>query len=430
MITWGTNKIAVKYLTYPVSLYTIDFFVFVFIFHTIFSLTLGAKWFPPTDEDTFLNIYDILKQGPAMAWYKLGGPFVAGATTMGFTLIMFVLVDGYGLTSAIPLLFGSSMLLGVIITYFMQKKGNVYLIFSGVAVLFIAVVLNTLSSNMNQKCQRKKQEKDALLANAVDNEPASTEVAPKVPTESSAAPTAPLLEPAAPAVESSTAPAEPAAPAVESSTAPTEPAVESSTAPAEPATVSVESAPAVESSTAPADSTSVTIPAPEEPKKLLSMRSFIILGISAAVCDVFYAPCTAMGAKDPIPLSPYGIFQVVSLASVVTVFPFAYIVMRHPLQGKKCTFSDWIHATWAQRWPAIWSGFLLALGNFGYASAGSELGFAVGYALSRGTLLVSALLGVCVYKEYNGADCKTWTVQIIALLLFLTSIIMEAMASD
>ena len=65
---------------------------------------------------------------------------------MGFTLIMFVLVDGYGLTSAIPLLFGSSMLLGVIITYFMQKKGNVYLIFSGVAVLFIAVVLNTLSS--------------------------------------------------------------------------------------------------------------------------------------------------------------------------------------------------------------------------------------------------------------------------------------------
>lgn len=63
MITWGTNKIAVKYLTYPVSLYTIDFFVFVFIFHTIFSLTLGAKWFPPTDEDTFLNIYDILKQG-------------------------------------------------------------------------------------------------------------------------------------------------------------------------------------------------------------------------------------------------------------------------------------------------------------------------------------------------------------------------------
>ena len=28
------------------------------------------------------------------------------------------------------------------------------------------------------------------------------------------------------------------------------------------------------------------------------MKAFITLGISAAVCDVFYAPCTAMG-KDP-----------------------------------------------------------------------------------------------------------------------------------
>ena len=118
---------------------------------------------------------------------------------------------------------------------------------------------------MNQKCQRKKQEKDALLANAVDNEPASTEVAPKVPTESSAAPTAPLLEPA---VESSTAPAEPAEPA----------------ALTEPATVSVESstAPAVESSTAPADSTSVAIPAPEEPKKLVSLRYSLIISCRCA----------------------------------------------------------------------------------------------------------------------------------------------------
>ena len=66
---------------------------------------------------------------------------------MGFTLIMFVLVDGYGLTSAIPLLFGSSMLIGVIITYLMEPKGNPWLIFIGVGVLFFAVVLNTISKS-------------------------------------------------------------------------------------------------------------------------------------------------------------------------------------------------------------------------------------------------------------------------------------------
>ena len=76
---------------------------------------------------------------------------------MGFTLIMFVLTDGYGLTSAIPLLFGSSMLLGVIIVYFMETddRGNPLYIFSGVAVLFIAVIFNTVASSLNQKCQEK-----------------------------------------------------------------------------------------------------------------------------------------------------------------------------------------------------------------------------------------------------------------------------------
>lgn len=70
MITWGTNKIAVKYLTYPVSLYTIDFFTWVFIFHTVFSLTLGAKWFGNLREDTFENIMEIFRQGVMLSdWF-------------------------------------------------------------------------------------------------------------------------------------------------------------------------------------------------------------------------------------------------------------------------------------------------------------------------------------------------------------------------
>ena len=69
MITWGTNKIAVKYLTYPVSLYTIDFFTWVFIFHTIFSFTLGASWFPSDKQDTFKNILDIIHLGVSNSFY-------------------------------------------------------------------------------------------------------------------------------------------------------------------------------------------------------------------------------------------------------------------------------------------------------------------------------------------------------------------------
>lgn len=75
---------------------------------------------------------------------------------------------------------------------------------------------------------------------------------------------------------------------------------------------------------------------------------------------------------------------------------------------------------------AIWSAGLLAIGNFCYATAGSALTYAISYALSRGTLLVSALLGICFYHEFNKADCKTWTVQIFALLCFTAAIIVVA----
>lgn len=50
----------------------------------------------------------------------IGGPILGGVTTMAFTIIMFVLVDGYGLTSSIPLLFGSAMLFGVVATCVMS----------------------------------------------------------------------------------------------------------------------------------------------------------------------------------------------------------------------------------------------------------------------------------------------------------------------
>ena len=103
--------------------------------------------------------------------------------------------------------------------------------------------------------------------------------------------------------------------------------------------------------------------------------------------------------------------------------------MRHPIKGPKCTFKDYFSATWKQRWPAIWSAGLLALGNFGYATAGSALTYAISYALSRGTLLVSALLGIIFYREFRYASRRTWTVQILALILFTAAIVCVASAA-
>ena len=96
---------------------------------------------------------------------------------------------------------------------------------------------------MNQKCQRKREEEASLLANAVDNQPMSSQTISKAPATTEAAPAeaAPATTEAAPATTE-------AAPA---------------TTEAAPATT--EAAPAT---------TDVSVPVPEQPKKLVGRLVF------------------------------------------------------------------------------------------------------------------------------------------------------------
>lgn len=86
---------------------------------------------------------------------------------------------------------------------------------------------------MNQKCQRKREEEASLLANAVDNQPMSTQTISQ-------------------ATEAAPAPAPEAAP---------------STTEAAPATTEAAPAPA-------ATTTDVSVPVPEQPKKLVGCFAF------------------------------------------------------------------------------------------------------------------------------------------------------------
>ena len=154
---------------------------------------------------------------------SLGGPIVAGASTMAFSMIMFVLTDGWGLTSAIPLLFGGAMLFGVVAAYFIDdpsKRGDPVRIFTGVGILFVAVLLNTFATrcvlfvavtvSMNNKDKQKEETKSLLeedhSADAMSSAPLQSSSVPEVVAS---APEAPAVVPEVPAEK----PVETAAPA-------------------------------------------------------------------------------------------------------------------------------------------------------------------------------------------------------------------------
>ena len=142
---------------------------------------------------------------------------------MAFSMIMFVLTDGWGLTSAIPLLFGGAMLFGVVAAYFIDdpsKRGDPVRIFTGVGILFVAVLLNTFATrcvlfvavtvSMNNKDKQKEETKSLLeedhSADAMSSAPLQSSSVPEVVAS---APEAPAVVPEVPAEK----PVETAAPA-------------------------------------------------------------------------------------------------------------------------------------------------------------------------------------------------------------------------
>ena len=203
---------------------------------------------------------------------------------------MFVLTDGFGLTSAIPLLFGSAMLFGVIAAYYIEdpeRRGNLVQIFIGVGILFLAILLNTIASSKNNKIRKSREEQKPLLEEEVKNE-ASTE-----PTRvAESAPLLPTTEPAA------VAPAEAPVAPESASVAPT-----TESAPVPPTTETSEAAPAAPTTEATAQQV-VDMPKTSDSPKL-SMCMFVFLGLLGALFDFFYAPGTAMGSSGDIALSPY-----------------------------------------------------------------------------------------------------------------------------
>ena len=201
---------------------------------------------------------------------SLGGPIVAGASTMAFSMIMFVLTDGWGLTSAIPLLFGGAMLFGVVAAYFIDdpsKRGDPVRIFTGVGILFVAVLLNTFATrcvlfvavtvSMNNKDKQKEETKSLLeedhSADAMSSAPLQSSSVPEVVAAPEVVASAPEVVASAPEVVASA----PEAPAVVPEV-PAEKPVETA-APATTETPAVPAAPEVPV-TAPASTTEGTQP--------------------------------------------------------------------------------------------------------------------------------------------------------------------------
>lgn len=159
------------------------------------------------------------------------------------------------------------------------------------------------------------------------------------------------------------------------------------------------------------------------PRSLVSARGIMVSLMAGFLMGFFYrfvAESMATDFSNPLEgmLTPYTASVIFSLGLFVSTFIWNSIFMYKPLAGKKVTYSNYfrngsikIHLT------GILGGAIWSLGMILNLIASELAGYTIAYGLGQGAVLIAALWGIFVWKEFN--DAKGVTGLLTGMFLFL-----------
>jgi glucose uptake protein len=138
MLCWGswanTQKLAGK--TWRFELFYWDYVFGVLLMALVFAFSLGS--FGEGGRGFFR---DITQADPA----NLGSAFVGGAVFNAANILLVAAIAVAGMSVAFPVGIGMALVLGVLINYWAEPKGNPILLFAGVGLITAAIILDALA---------------------------------------------------------------------------------------------------------------------------------------------------------------------------------------------------------------------------------------------------------------------------------------------
>ena len=133
--SWGnTQKLASK--TWRYEYFYWDYVLGVLLFSVISAFTLGSIG---AEGQGFV---ENLAQAD---WCNLGSAFLGGIIFNASNILLSAAIAICGLSVAFPVGVGLALVLGVLVNYFGAAKGDPLFIFVGVALIVIAILLNSLA---------------------------------------------------------------------------------------------------------------------------------------------------------------------------------------------------------------------------------------------------------------------------------------------
>src|ERR1700692_4592945 len=129
--SWANTYKGVKY--YRFELFYWDYAIGIFLISLILAFTMGSSGH---DADSFLNNVQ------AADTSNIISTLVGGAIFNLANLLLVAAIDMAGLSVAFPVSIGIALVVGVVLSYALQPKGNAVFLAAGVACAVIAVVLD------------------------------------------------------------------------------------------------------------------------------------------------------------------------------------------------------------------------------------------------------------------------------------------------
>lgn len=136
----------------------------------------------------------------------------------------------------------------------------------------------------------------------------------------------------------------------------------------------------------------------------------ILISVAAGVIMAFFYRFVAasidlenFASPAPGKLTPYSAVFIFSLGVFASNFLFNTIAMKKPVEGPPISIAGYFKGSFSTHLVGILGGVIWCVGQSFSMIASEKAGAAISYGLGQGATLVSALWGILIWKEFQGA---------------------------
>jgi glucose uptake protein len=121
-------------------------------------------------------------------------------------------------------------------------------------------------------------------------------------------------------------------------------------------------------------------------------------------------------------LTPYTAIVIFSIGVFLSNLIFNTVLMRKPLQGISVSYADYFRGSFKNHLMGILGGIIWCIGMSFSIIASDKAGPAISYGLGQGAVLVAAIWGVFIWKEFKEAPKGTHVLLTVMFICFFAGL--------